>query len=91
MKQHVALSRINTPCYSVHKNAVVGNSGFKIYNFFIEMKLTSHFKLKCTIRVTRRLEKNCPIFQKVATTVAKPKKAKISTSMHQLERTNHLH
>ncbi len=40
------------------------------------------------IWVTRRLEKNCPIFQKVAQTVSNPKKAKISTTKLNLKAHN---
>ena len=39
-------------------------------------------------RVTRRFEKNCPIFQKVAKTVSKPKNAKISTTKLNLKAQN---
>ncbi len=43
-------------------------------------------------RVTRRFSKNCPIFQKVAQTVSKPKKAKISTTQPALfDSPKHLH
>jgi hypothetical protein len=41
------------------------------------------------ITVTRRFEKkNCPIFQKAAQTVSKPKKAKISTAKLNLKAQN---
>jgi len=40
------------------------------------------------IRVTRRLEKNLPNFQKIAQKVAKSKKAKISTTKHNLKAQN---
>ena len=42
-------------------------------------------------RVTRRFEKNCPIFQKVAQTISKPKKVKISKNKAQLESQKYLH
>jgi hypothetical protein len=37
------------------------------------------------------LKKNCPIFQKVAQTVSKPKKAKNTQYKAQLEKPKHLH